>query len=282
MRSFVCETSVDGLPYSRMEYALLPLADTRANFIQAAANFFVQSWMVTSLPGIVDVWLHWDDASADERDHYLAHLDHLFSDGRLIDNPSGDGSPPNSHHTAPIGTFSETMLRWMRTNYGPTPLLIDPSAPLPTDDGKIDFIEITGRVDDFASLNVTLWEVKSSDSQAWYHNSKIYRQLEDYPRRFFSRANCLSASYSGNDIAYKTFLKQMGRMARNRHPQVHYGVFIAYDPNVVQEKKAVPGLHKHPTNHPTPPDHLCHHLVLLLIPDFQRLRMEVWRSLHLV
>src|SRR5712691_2285560 len=103
MKSFFCETSVTGLPYSRTEYTLLSLDDTRDNFIQAAASFFVQSWMVTSLPEIVDVWLHWDDASADERDYYLAHLDHLFSDGRLIDDPGGDDFPPNSHHTAPIG-----------------------------------------------------------------------------------------------------------------------------------------------------------------------------------
>jgi hypothetical protein len=282
MKSFVCGTDVTGLAYSRTEYTLLPLDDTRDNFIQAAANYFVQSWMCASLPEIVDVWLHWDYASAEERDHYLSHLEHLFSDGTLIDDPDRKNSPPNSNHTAPIGTFSETMLRWMRANFGPTPLLIDPLAPMPTNDGKIDFVEITGLKGDFASFKVTLWEVKSSDSQAWYHNSKIYRQLDDYPKRFFSLANCLSESYSGNDIAFKMFLKQMGKMARNRHPQVHYGVFITYDPTVTQVQKAVPGLHKHPDNHPTPSDNLCHHLVLLLIPDFKRLRMEVWRSLHLM
>jgi len=282
MKTLVQPKTLTGLPYNKTEYTLLSIPGCRNGFIQAAAIFFIQSWMSAALPEMLNVWQHWDNASDADKQYYIQHLYHLFSNGTLIDDPDGHHSAPHSRHTIPIGTFSETMLRWLRLSFEPAPLLVEPIAPMPTDDGKIDLVEITGLPGNYYSMRVTLWEVKSSDSQVHNHNSKIYNQLEAYPERFFNLANCLCSSYTGDDTAFRTFLKNMGRMARNRQPQVHYGVFITYDSNVVQKVSATPNLHKHPADHPSQPGEVCHHLALLLIPNFKQLRLEVWRYLHLI
>ncbi len=129
-------------------------------------------------------------------------------------------------------------------------------------------------------MKVTLWEVKASDGQAINHNTKIYEQLSDYPRRFFTIANCMSANYTGDDIAIKKFLRNMALMAKNRQSQVHYGVFVVYNASVRQKGQLIPSFHRYPD--PSPPGQGCHHLMILLIPDFKDLRLKVWRSLHLI
>ncbi|MBV9707040.1 MAG: hypothetical protein JO125_06505, partial [Chloroflexi bacterium] len=246
MEKFTCFKPVEGLPYTRTEYTLLSLPDVREHFVQAAAEFFIQSWMSSALPEMRDLWQAWEDASQEDKLDYRLHFDHLFSRGVLIDNPmKGEG------YTGPMATFSETMLRWLRQNCGSTQLLLEPPAPLPPEDGKIDLIEITGILDDYASMKLTMWEVKSSESQASDHNSKIYCQLRDYPSRFYRMANSLATRYKdARNPDFQLFLRNMSGMVRRRQPQIHYGVFITYDTQVVQKKTLVPSLHKHPKDHP--------------------------------
>jgi len=92
----------------------------------------------------------------------------------------------------------------------------------------------------------------------------------------------MATSYAGDDIALKRFLRDMARLARNRRQQVHYGVLIAYDSKIVQQGSLVPTLHRHPPGYTASLHASCHTLTVLLIPDFQRLRLDVWRSLHLI
>src|SRR5438552_19177750 len=89
MQRFTCAASIEGLPYYRTEYTFLPLSDTREQFVRSAAEFFVQSWMSSELPRMIDVWKNWESASPEDRQKYLLSLDHLLSDdGVLIDDPS--------------------------------------------------------------------------------------------------------------------------------------------------------------------------------------------------
>ena len=109
-------------------------------------------------------------------------------------------------------------------------------------------------------MQLTMWEVKSSDTQACGHNSKIYRQLKGYPKRFYNIANSLAERYKDTgDPELVRFLRQLSIMVMNRQPQVHYGVFVTYDADVVQEETLVPNLHKYPPNHPASGER-CHHL----------------------
>ncbi len=276
MKHIIYGNAVADLPYNRTEYTILQLTDGADNFVNAASIFFVQSWMSSALPDMFSVWQAWDNSLEEERQYYVSFLDTaLFSKGKLIDDP-------NIGYTSPIGTFAETMLRWLRQKFAPAQLLVEPAAPQPPSTGYIDFIEVTGFPEDYSSMSVNLWEVKASDGDASTRNSEIYGQLDDYPRRFFPIANSIAASYSGNDQALKLFLRNMSKIVRNRQPQAHYGVFIAYDPEVTQAGSMVPNLHKHPPDHPLPPGKKCHHVVLLLIPNFKSKRLEVWQSLHLI
>ena len=121
---------------------------------------------------MLNVWKNWDSASEEDRLDYRSYLDvALFSSGKMIDDPQNG-------YTGPIATFAETMLRWLRQNFAPAQLLVEPAAPQPPGDGKIDLVEVTGFPGDYSSMKVTLWEVKGSDGQvAKSHNAKIYRQL---------------------------------------------------------------------------------------------------------
>lgn len=277
LKDFTCCTSIEGLPYHRTEYTLLPLLDTKECFIRAAAEFFIQSWMSAAMPRMRDVWLSWDEASEEDRQDYLSYLDHLFSQGILIDNPAkGIGQ------TAPIATFSETMLRWLSSHSASEQLLVEPPEPAPPSEGKIDLIEITGVRGDYASMKLTMWEAKSSDNQANGQQGKIYDQLTAYPHRFYRVANSLANRHKDErDPAFLLFLQNMLRMVRNRQPQVHYGVFITCDANVKQKGTFVSNLHKYPPSHPVTGER-CHHLALFLIPNFMELRFDVWRCLHLI
>lgn len=277
MNRFVHSSPIAGLPYIRTEYTLLDLSVGRSDFVQASAAFFVQNWMSSALPRMLDAWKNWDRCSEEDKTDYRSYLDvALFSNGHVRDDPS-DG------YTSPMATFAETMLRWLRRNFAPTPLLMEPIAPQPPGDGKIDLVEITGFPKDYASMKVTLWEVKSSDGQAAEsHNSKIYKQLDDYPRRFFPIANCMAENYAGEDIALKRFLRDMARLVRNRCAQTQYGVLVAYDPRIAQRSPLVPALHQHPPGYHLSSRSECHTLAILLIPDFRCLRLDVWRSLHLI
>jgi len=106
--------------------------------------------------------------------------------------------------------------------------------------------------------------------------------VKTYPRRFYAIANSLATRYKDtNDLELLRFLRQLGIMVMNREPQVHYGVFITYDAAVPQQRELVPNLHKYPPNHPVFGEN-CHHLVLLLVPQFRELRLDIWRCLHLI
>lgn len=279
MKRFVCPNLVSNSSFYKTEYTFSSLEDCKATFIQEATKFFVRSWLDEEMQ---NVWLNWDTTPEDERNFYYAHWEHLRSNGTLIDDPTTDAPPPGSHHTAPIGAFSETMLRWLRASFGPTQQLVEPLKSKETADGKIDFIEVTGIQNDYDSLKVTLWEVKSSDKQISHHNTTVYQQIEDYRLRFLSIAACLSESYEGTDVALRKFLGKMGRMAWDKHHGVHYGVFVTYDSNVRQEVNMTPNLHKYPKGHPSQSKEICHHLALLLIPSFRDIRLEVWKNLYLM
>jgi hypothetical protein len=166
MRNFISSTPVNGFPYCRTEHSLLPLTSTRDDFVRATAEFFVQSWMSASLSTMLNIWQCWSTASSEERRDYLRHFAHLLKNGKLIDNPAKDEG-----ETDAMATFSETMLRWLRQH---TPSLItEPPAPVPPSAGNIDLIEITGNSGDYASMQLTMWEVKSSENQISGHNTKI-------------------------------------------------------------------------------------------------------------
>lgn len=271
MRNFVDSISIEGLPYHRIEHSLLTLPDTRDNFVRATAEFFIQNWMISKLPKMLEVWDCWNTASLDDRQDYLHFLNHLLSGDIVLDDPKAG-------KTLPMATFSETMLRWLREYH--SPLVVEPVVPISPEYGDIDLIEITGRRGDYASMKLTMWEVKSSDSQVHEHNTKIYKQLQNYPKRLYSRANSLAHLHKDDDDPeFQRFLRDLCRMVRNRESKVHYGVFITYDANVPQEKGIVPSLHKHPYSGSSEP---CHHLDLFLVPDFKQLRMDVWRCLHLL
>lgn len=277
MRRFVSANAISTHPYNRVDYTMLPLTNGSDAFAQAAAIFFVQNWMTSALPRMLTVWQNWQDSSEEEKNDYLSYLNTAFfsKDGLLIDEPE-------KGYTGPIAAFTETLLRWLRQSFGSSCLLVEPPTCQPPGDGKIDFVEITGCPGDYASFSVTLWEVKSSDHQAHKQNSKIYSQLDDYPMRFYPIANCMATSYSGQDIAMKRFLRDMAMLARNRHRQVRYGVLIAYDPNVKQNGSLASNLHRHPPGYALTTAASCHSLAVLIIPNFKQLRLDVWRSLHLV
>lgn len=279
MKRFISPAMISCSPYSKTEYMFESLEDCRKMFVQEATKFFIQSWLDEE---VQDIWLNWDITPEEEKEFYYAHWEHLRSNGTLIDDPAMNTSYPGSRHTAPIGAFSETMLRWLQASFGPTQLLVEPRKSKATEDGKIDFIEITGLQNNYSSLKVTLWEVKSSDSQISSHNTNVYQQITDYRLRFLSIAACLSESYEGDDRALKTFLGKMGRRAWEKHQCVHYGVFVTYDSSVKQTNNMTPNLHKYPKGHPAQSKEVCHHLALLLIPDFRDIRLEVWKSLHLM
>jgi len=146
---------------------------------------------------------NWNGSSEEDRRDYLSYLDDaLFSGGKLVDDPERG-------YNGPIATFAETMLRWLRKSFAPSQLLVEPAAPQPPSEGKIDLVEVTGFPGNYSSMTVVLWEVKASDKQAGSHNPKVYEQLNDYPRRFFPIANCMAESYSGGDMALKRFLRDM-------------------------------------------------------------------------
>lgn len=274
MDSFLSAKIVNSLPYNRVDYEIIQVPNGIENFIRAAAVFFVSNWMKSKLDDALKIFNAWDNATDEEKTEYRNYFDvALFTDGNLIDDPE-------KGFTYPMATFSETMLRWLRESYEPSQLMVEPSVPQPPGDGKIDLVEITGNCDDFSSLRVVLWEVKSSDHQVSEHNSKIYNQLSDYPKRFYHIANCMASNYTGTDPVLKKFLRDMAQMAYNRKPQVHYGAFVTYDTNVEQRISVAPKLHKYPSDHPKQSNEKCHNLIALLIPDFRNMRLSLWRALH--
>lgn len=253
---------------------MLPLPGGTATFAQDTAAFFVQSWMSSALPQMLHVWQNWSSASPQDKQEYLSYLDvALLSGGQLIDEPT-------SGYTSPMATFAETMLRWLRQSFAPKQLVVEPAVPQPPDDGKIDLVEVTGLPGDYSSMAVTLWEVKSSDGEASEHNSKIYRQINDYRRRFYPIANHLATTYKGTDSSLKLFLRNMAKLVRNHRPQAHYGVFVTYNVNIKQKVNLVPNLQKYPIGYPAPSRN-THTLAVLLIPNFKNMRLDLWRTLHL-
>ncbi|HEU0145138.1 MAG TPA: hypothetical protein VFQ47_10165 [Nitrososphaera sp.] len=279
MNHLLSSTSVSGLPFNKTEYSIVKLARTSDQFAREAATFFVQSWMSSALPQMMTVLNSWATSSEEDKKDYLSYLNvALFTGGKLVDEPSD----PTNKATLPIAAFTETMLRWLRQSFAPPQLLVEPPVPQPPGDGKVDLVEITGFTGDYSSMRVTMWEAKGSDGEASYHNSKIYRQLDDYPKRFYAIANHIASSYRGTDVALKRFLRDMARMARNRDSQIHYGVFVTYDSNVPQVVSIAPNLHAHPEGYSKSGSSDCHHLAVLMIPDFKKMRLDVWRFLHLV
>jgi len=172
MDHLICPNCVSGLPYSRTNYTLLTLSDGNKTFVSDAAAFFVQSWMSSAMPQMMNVWENWSNASHDDRIDYLSYLSAaLLSEVREDDLEKGYTSSvllpylrlkddPASGYTNPMGTFGEVMLRWLRKNHAPDQLLVEPAVPQPPGDGKIDFVEVTGFSGDYSSMSVTLWEVK--------------------------------------------------------------------------------------------------------------------------
>ncbi len=277
MKRFLISSSDDTLNYNKTVYSLANSCNETL-FVHETAKYFVKSWMASVLPKMKKVWEQWDTASDDDRVDYLGYLREalLNSDNEMLDFP-------DKGYTGPISTYSETMLRWLREEFGEPQLIVEPPVPRPPGQGNVDLIEITGVLENTSSFKVTMWEVKSSDNQvAASHNTKIYKQLRAYPNRLMTFANEMSYRFDGAP-ALKRFLRDMGSLARKRDPKVHYGVFIAYDPNVDQKNSIVPNLHCYPSNppHPFTSGQKCHHLGLLLLPDFRSKRAEVWRSLHL-
>lgn len=292
MDHLVCPSCVSGLSYSRTNYTLLSLPDIRTTFVSDAAAFFVQSWMSSVLPEMLNIWQNWDDASQEERTDYLSYLSSaLLADVKEDDIERGYTSPillpglrlkddPANGYTNPMGGFAEVMLRWLRKNHAPNQLLVEPAVSQPPGDGKIDFVEVTGFSGDYASMAVTLWEVKSSDGEASTHNAKVYTQLDDYPRRFYHIANHMATVHENTaEPELKRFLRDMAKIVRNHRSQAHYGVFVTYDQNVSQRGSLVPNLHKYPSGYPASPE--THTLAVLMIPDFKHMRLEIWRALHL-
>lgn len=292
MEHLIYPGCVSGLPYSRTNYTLLPLPNIRATFVSDAAAFFVQSWMSSVLPQMINVWQNWDDASLEERTDYLSYLSSaLLAEVREDDLEKGYTSPillpglrlkddPTRGYANPMGGFAEVMLRWLRQRHAPNQLLVEPAVPQPPGDGKIDFVEITGFSGDYSSMAVTLWEVKSSDGEASIHNPKIYDQLNDYSRRFYTIANHMAEVHKNTaEPELKRFLQNMAKIVRNNHSQAHYGVFVTYDENIAQRVSLVPNLHKYPVGYPASAE--THTLAVLMIPDFKNVRLEVWLALHL-
>lgn len=276
MRHLVSTQNISGLPYNRTNYSILKTTTASEDFVNAAASFFVSKWMASALPRMISVLNSWDTSSTEDKLDYQSYLENvLLSHGKLLDDPQ-------NYATLPVATFTETMLRWLRESFDPSQLLVEPLVPQPPGDGKIDLVEITGFPGDYSSMKVTLWEAKGSDSEASHHNTKIYTQLDDYPRRFYPIANHMASSYSGTDVALKKFLRDMARMARNRQQQVHYGVFVAYDSAIPQAVSITPNLHTHPDGYIKSHGSDCHHLAVFLIPDFKQMRLKVWQSLHLL
>jgi hypothetical protein len=275
MHRFVQEHSNNQGTFTRTHYKLTAQCYESSEFAEALAVYFVQNWMNIALPQMLQVWKQWDGATDEEKRDYFAYLESsLLTHGKLLDNPDkGEG------HTGPIATFGETILRWLRQHFAPTQLLVEPPVPQPAGDGKIDFIEITGFPGDYASMAVRLWEVKATDSQVSYQNSKVYTQLDDYPKRFYYLANHIGARCNTNDVALKKFMRDMAPIVRNHRPQAHYGVFVTYDENITQKISFVPDLHNHPRGCKGSPH--THTLAMLAIPDFRQVRLSVWRALHL-
>lgn len=278
MRNHIKEQPLGGQPYHYTEYKVLQVPASAQSFAEDIAAFFIRSWMKNAHVDMMQIWQNWATSSEEDKNIFHSYLAPALMTGNdLVDDPSSGVG-----RTGPIGTFCETMLRAIRADFSGDQILVHPPLPAPPGDGNIDLLEVTGKVSDASSLRVTLWEIKGSDGQAHGHNSKIYEQLRDYPKRLFPIANLMGEYYSGDDPGVKLFLRNMALLARNRSPQVHYGAFIVYDENIPQEGNLVPGLCKVPLNHPTPADNKCHHLAVLLIPDFRKLRFEVWRTLKFV
>lgn len=267
--------------FIRTDHFLIDTPDNLNAFIEHTAIFFIDQWMKLEAKQMHQVRTNWHSCANELKEKYKAYLERsLLSDGILQDSP-------DQGVTGPVATFAETMLRWLRESFEPEQLLVEPPVPRSPDEGLIDYIEITGLSGKYSSMRVTLWEVKGSDNQISGHNSKIYRQLRDYPRRFFTMANDLgyqaqqmAQQYSEVDLALVQFLRDVGDIVRNKRHQAQYGVFLVYDPNVQQDKNPVPGLHKYPSGSPEP--HKTHFLCTLLIPEFKKIRLSVWQSLCLL
>ncbi len=275
MKRFVCPTPVPNPNYTRMDYCFQQSPDRVDTFVQAAAQCFVENWMKSALPAILHVWQSWDTSSEEDRSEYLSYLYHLFTKGKLIDDPKNG-------YTNPIGTFAETMLRWLKQSFSPTPLLMEPATPEPAGNGDVDFVEIMGVLGDYSSMSVTMWEVKSSDDQVGAQSGKVYRQLHEYPARFSYIANHMATTYAHENIdpELKRFLRDMNRIVRNHRAQAHYGVFMVHDANIVQKVPLVPDLHRYPERYPSSQD--SHSCLVLLVPDFKAMRLKIWHALHLI
>ena len=221
MKAHVKATPVNNAFFSHTNFTLTSALGNTESFVQDIATYFVQTWMESQLPHMMKVWQNWSNASSDEKQEYFLYLrDALLSDIKEDDTVRGYTNPEvltdfrlkdnpevSEGHTKPLGTFTETMLRWLRASFTPQQLLIEPVVPKPSGSGYIDFIEITGKPNDYSSMSVTLWEIKGSDQQASAHNTKICKQLDDYPIRFYAIANYICTSYTGNNPAFKKFLR---------------------------------------------------------------------------
>lgn len=282
MDRFLDKNDIPNLPYTKAELTFLQIPNCRMDFVQSVAEYFIRQWMFSGLPDMMDVWKNWNTATDAKKEIYRMYLDAaLFSDDPNDKTKRLLVDAPNDGNTTPIGVFTETMLRLFTESFGAQPpLLVEPSVPQPTGSGQVDFIEIKGVAHDINSMTVQMWESKGSDGQVSAHHSKIYRQLDDYSRRLFYIANNMCASYSDNRSQVRNFLRLVALLAKNKDPKVHYGVFVTYDSRVAQNSALVNQVHTHPPGHPSVGGG-CHHLVLLLIPDFKTLRMDVWKAMHL-
>lgn len=214
-----------------------------------------------------DVWRNWTTASAVERAEFLNRFElGFFPKGHVIDDPPAG-------ETAAIAAFGETALRWIRSRLQHKFVMIEPAIPAPTSVGSIDLIEIT---EDASRYVVTMWECKASDAQASSANGKVYKQLDDYPRRIGHIADQLSYRCDSSKPALKAFLPHVGRLARNGDACIKYGAFFLWDPLAAQNAAPVPDLHKHPAR--------CganaHTLVTLELPNFKALRKALWSLLR--
>jgi hypothetical protein len=278
MKEFVTWKVKSHLHQYRTEYSQIEL-DTRTAFCEATAEFFVKKWMASQVTQMLKVWKNWETANVDDKEDYISFLRKaLFYD---VDQVRDD---PENGYTNPQGAFSETMLRWIIETTVDDNLHIEPIVPRPPGQGDIDLVEIRGSESNAGSLRILLWEIKASDNQAAGHNNKVYKQISDYPTRFFSITNELSERFAYGDKppAFKAFLQRAARLARKGDARIQYGGFVTFDSKVTQKVSVLPNIHQYPRNLPRGNGReKCHHVSTLLLPNFRDLRMEIWRHLNL-
>lgn len=195
----------------------------------------------------------------------------FFPQNSRVDDPANNA-------TAAIGSFGETIFRWIRSTTTQKRIFIEPASPLPASSGLIDLIEIHEDATVPDGYRAMVWEVKATDSFAGTRNSEVYDQINKYPRRLMYQAGIIADHYKTGDAALKVFFSRLSAHAFEKNEHVSFGAFGISEETVTEDHRFCPSMHKHP-------DGSVHgarnEVIMVKIPNFKTLRSQIWKALRL-